>query len=122
MSTTVAEINDEHRDRVWRDRHGHLWQWFDDGRSQGWRYEAPYDRWRFGGMFIPESGPFNYVTDVVKEPPEPTPGERVRQAFDEAMADCDDNAYDHPYYDGDVIDGRLPDQLWDRLAERLGID
>ncbi|SDD57865.1 hypothetical protein SAMN04488581_2583 [Mycolicibacterium neoaurum] len=121
MVTTVQEIADEHRDRVWKDRHGNFWKWYDDGRSQGWRYESQGERWRFGGMFIPDSGPFTFVTDVVKEPEKPTPGERVRQAFDDALGDCADTVMDYPYYDGDVIDGRLPGELWDHLAERLGI-
>jgi hypothetical protein len=58
---TVAEIGDEHRDRVWRDRNGDYWKWYDDGERRGWKYQSPHNRWRFGGMHIRNCGPYTLV-------------------------------------------------------------
>lgn len=58
---TVAEIGDEHRDRVWRDRNGDYWKWYEDGERRGWKYQSPYNRWRFGGMHIPDCGPYTLI-------------------------------------------------------------
>jgi hypothetical protein len=58
----VAEIGDEHRDRVWKDRNGDYWKWYDDGERRGWKYQSPHNRWRFGGMHIPYCGPYTFVT------------------------------------------------------------
>jgi hypothetical protein len=67
----VEIIGDEHRDRIWRDRNGDFWRWYqDDGIANtwntsraGWQYQTTGERWRFGGMHIPNCGPYTYVSD-----------------------------------------------------------
>lgn len=61
MSSTVGEIGDEQRDRVWRDRNGDYWKWYDEGERRGWKYQSPHNRWRFGGLHIPDCGPYTFV-------------------------------------------------------------
>jgi hypothetical protein len=53
-----AILDDDCRGRVWIDRNGDFWRWYDDGYSYGWQYQSPGNRWRFGTMHISQCGPF----------------------------------------------------------------
>lgn len=71
--TTVDVIRDEHRNAQWTDRHGDTWRYrwpTDDHASEGWQYlnrADPAERWRFGGMHIPNCGPYTSIGEW--EPP-----------------------------------------------------
>ena len=60
----VPIIGDGHRDRVWRDRNGDYWRWYQDDERRGWQYQSPHNRWRFGGMHIPNCGPYVEIARV----------------------------------------------------------